>query len=329
MLLNIICLVGGLVLILVGANALTDGASALAKRWGVSDLVIGLTVVAFGTSAPELAISVLSSIEGNAGIAVGNVVGSNIFNILVIIGIVALLHPIKVEKSILANDIPLVMLSSVALLVIGSSAVLGVPGAPEISRVDALLLLLFFLVFLHFTFSRARRKEVSVASPGTTEEKAGAEIKEMSLWKALLWVAGGLGMLIFGGDIFVDGASGLAKSFGVSDDIIGLTIVAVGTSLPELATSIAAARKGKTGIALGNVIGSCIFNVFMVLGVAAAVRPLPFGEIGLVDLLTLTGASLLFWIFGHFFGRRRINRVEGGLTFACYIAYMVWTVANA
>lgn len=329
MILNFVFLVGGLVLILVGANALTDGASALAKRWGVSDLVIGLTVVAFGTSAPELAISVLSSIEGNAGIAVGNVVGSNIFNILLIIGVVALCRPMKVERSILANDIPLVLLSSVALLVIGCSAALGVVGAPEISRVDGLLLLLFFLVFLHYTFSRARRRAVSVTDPGSPEERAGAEIKPMKLWKSLLWVGGGLAMLIFGGNIFVDGASGLAAAFGVSEDIIGLTIVAAGTSLPELATSVTAARKGNTGIALGNVIGSCIFNVFMVAGVAAVVRPLPFGEIGSVDLLTLTGASVLFWLFGYFFGKRTITRAEGALMTTCYLGYMVWTVVNA
>lgn len=329
MILNFVFLVGGLVLILVGANALTDGASALAKRWGVSDLVIGLTVVAFGTSAPELAISVLSSIEGNAGIAVGNVVGSNIFNILLIIGVVALCRPMKVERSILANDIPLVLLSSVALLVIGCSAALGVAGAPEISRVDGLLLLLFFLVFLHYTFSRARRRAVSVTDSGSPEERAGAEIKPMKLWKSLLWVGGGLAMLIFGGNIFVDGASGLAAAFGVSEDIIGLTIVAAGTSLPELATSVTAARKGNTGIALGNVIGSCIFNVFMVAGVAAVVRPLPFGEIGSVDLLTLTGASVLFWLFGYFFGKRTITRAEGALMTTCYLGYMVWTVVNA
>lgn len=329
MILNFVFLVGGLVLILVGANALTDGASALAKRWGVSDLVIGLTVVAFGTSAPELAISVLSSIEGNAGIAVGNVVGSNIFNILLIIGVVALCRPMKVERSILANDIPLVLLSSVALLVIGCSAALGVAGTPEISRVDGLLLLLFFLVFLHYTFSRARRRAVSVTDPGSPEERAGAEIKPMKLWKSLLWVGGGLAMLIFGGNIFVDGASGLAAAFGVSEDIIGLTIVAAGTSLPELATSVTAARKGNTGIALGNVIGSCIFNVFMVAGVAAVVRPLPFGEIGSVDLLTLTGASVLFWLFGYFFGKRTITRAEGALMTTCYLGYMVWTVVNA
>lgn len=326
MLLDIICLIGGLALILTGANALTDGASALAKRWGVSDLVIGLTVVAFGTSAPELVISVVSSIEGNAGIAVGNVVGSNIFNIFMIIGIVALFHPVKVEKSLLANDIPLVLLSSVVLLTIGSSALLGVAGAPEISRVDAILLLLFFLVFLHYTFSQARKKSVA---PDTTEQDAGAQIKPMNIWKALLWTVGGLAMLIFGGDWFVDGASGLAKSFGVSDDIIGLTIVAMGTSLPELATSIAAARKGNTGIALGNVIGSCIFNVFMVLGLAALVRPLPFGEIGAFDLLTMTLASFLFWLFGYFYGNRTINRVEGALLVACYVAYMTCTIISA
>ena len=323
MLLNLLFLVSGLALILVGANALTDGASALARRWGVSDLVVGLTVVAFGTSAPELAISVLSAIGGSAGLAVGNVVGSNIFNLLCIIGVVALCHPVRVEKSLLANDIPLVLLSSAALLAIGGSAWLGVAGAPEVNRTDALLLILFFAIFLHYTFSRASRSSVSAAGP-PQEEKAAQAIPAMKLWKALLWVVGGLAMLISGGNIFVRGASGLASAFGVSEDIIGLTIVAAGTSLPELAASVVAARKGKTGIAVGNVIGSCLFNAFLVLGTSALVRPLPFGDIGAVDLLTLTGASLLFWLFGCFFGKRVINRVEGALLTLGYIVYIVY-----
>ncbi|MDE6218212.1 MAG: calcium/sodium antiporter [Muribaculaceae bacterium] len=329
MLLNIVCLIGGLILILGGANFLTDGASALAKRWGVSDLVIGLTVVAFGTSAPELCISVVSSLQGNAGIAVGNVVGSNIFNILVIIGIVAMCHPIKVEKSLLSNDIPMVVLSSVALLAMGCAPLLGEAGNPVIGRSDGILMLLFFMIFLHYTFSSARRSAMKAAKPDLHEENAGEEIKKMPLWKSLLWIAGGLAGLIYGGDIFVDGASGLARAFGVSDTVIGLTIVAVGTSLPELATSVAAARKGKTGIAVGNVIGSCLFNVFLVLGTAAVIRPLPFGNIGAVDLLTLTGASVLFLIFGQFYKLRTITRPEGALLTLCYIGYMAWLLATA
>ncbi|MCM1475989.1 MAG: calcium/sodium antiporter [Muribaculaceae bacterium] len=327
--LDILSLIGGLVLILCGANWLTDGASAMAKRWGVSDLVIGLTVVAFGTSAPELVISVMSSINGNAGIAVGNVVGSNIFNILVIIGVVALVRPIMVERSLLANDIPLVVLSSVALMAIGLGPILGSASEATATRVDGILLLLFFLIFLRYTFSQALKGGNDGTEPATQEEKVGEEIKAMGMGKSILLVVAGLAALIFGGDIFVDGASGIARSFGVSDAVIGLTIVAMGTSLPELATSITAARKGNTGIAVGNVIGSCIFNVFMVLGVAATIRPLPFGQIGLVDLTTLMGASLLFWIFGRYYKTLTITRLEGSILVPGYVAYTIYLVLGA
>lgn len=316
-------LIGGLVLILVGANVLTDGSSALAKRWGVSDLVIGLTVVAFGTSAPELVISVISAINGNAGLAVGNVVGSNIFNILVIIGLVAICKPILMQKSLLNNELPLVMLSSAVLLAIGSSALLGVPGKPSVTRVDGILLILFFLIFLRYTFSKAKDAD------GSEEQEKGAGIKSMPLWKSALWIVAGLAGLVFGGDIFVDGASGIAKSFGVSDAVIGLTIVAAGTSLPELATSLTAAFKGKTGIAVGNVIGSCLFNVFFVLGVSATIMPLPFGDIGMTDLLVLMLASVLFWVFGRWYKVQTISRPEGIILFLIYIAYIVYLVVNA
>ena len=326
MLLDIVMLIGGLALILVGATALTDGSSALAKRWGVSDLVIGLTVVAFGTSAPELTISVISAIHGNPGLAVGNVVGSNIFNILVIIGLVALVHPVKVDKTLLNNELPMVMLSSATLLTIGCGGILGVPGPPSVSRVDGILLLLYFLIFLRYTFSKVQKND---GGEPTVEAEAAGEIKKFPLWKSALWIAGGLAGLIYGGDIFVNGVSGLAKSFGVSDAIIGLTVVAAGTSLPELATSVLAACKGKTGIALGNVIGSCIFNIFMVLGASATIFPLPFGEIGITDLLVLMGASVLFWIFGHLFKVRTITRAEGAVMCIIYVAYTAWLLSNA
>lgn len=320
-------LIVGLVLILVGANGLTDGASALARRWGVSDLMIGLTVVAFGTSAPELTISIVSSIQHSPGLAVGNVVGSNIFNIAVIIGVVAMVRPIKVQKSVLQTEIPYVLLSSVALMAIGMGNMLGVPGPSTVGRPDGILLILFFLIFLRYTFSRAR---IMPVEPGddTEEKKAGEAIGDMPLWKSLLWVGAGLAMLVFGGDWFVKGASGIASSLGVSDAIIGLTIVAAGTSLPELATSLAAAVKGKTGIAIGNVIGSCIFNAFLVLGAAAAIYPLPFGDIGLIDLATLVVVSILFWIFGRVYKEREITRPEGALLFLIYVGYIVYLVFN-
>lgn len=315
---DIVWLIIGLLLILGGANWLTDGASAIAKKWGVSDLIIGLTVVAFGTSTPELSIGIISALKGSAPLAVGNVVGSNIFNIFVIIGIVALIHPIQIEKSILNTQIPLVILSSVALLAIGCGPWLGVPGPSEIIRPEGILLFLFFLIFMRYTFSQAK-----TASPDDPSAKEASSKPVMNIWKAIGLVILGLGALVIGGDRFVSGASGIAASLGMSEALIGLTIVAAGSSLPELATSIIAAIKGKTDIAVGNVIGSNIFNIFMVLGITATILPLPFGGIEVWDLFVMTGAAILFWIFGRQFGDKVINRVEGGFLFACYIAYIV------
>lgn len=316
-------LIIGLVLIIAGADWLTDGASSMAKRWGVSDLVIGLTVVAFGTSAPELSISLVSAIKGSAPMAIGNVVGSNIFNVLAIIGVVALAKPVKIERSIMQNEIPLVILASLALLAIGSGPELGAGTARIVSRPDGILLILFFLIFMRYTFS-----QVKTAPAGDPTEISAQQKPLMPMWKSVLWVILGLGALVWGGDRFVSGASGIASALGMSDAVIGLTIVAAGTSLPELATSLTAAIKGNTGIAVGNVIGSCIFNIFFVLGLTGAIMPLPFGGIGVTDLLVMTGAAVLFWLLGWKFGERVINRWEGGLLLACYIAYVAFQISK-
>ncbi len=317
MLAHILWLVLGLVLILAGANALTDGSAAIARKMGISDLVVGLTVVAFGTSAPELVISVLAACNGSAPLAIGNVVGSNIFNILAIIGITALVRPIVVERSVMTMEIPMVILSSVLLLIFGNSGMLDGGGMNVVSRVDGILLLIFFLLFMRYTFASAHRSSEDGA-PGVDEK----ESKPMPAWRACVYVIVGLGALIWGGDRFVSGASGIASAWGVSEAVIGLTIVAAGTSLPELATSIVAAVKGKPGLAVGNVIGSNIFNVLMVLGVSATITPLPFGSIGNLDLFTLLGASLAFYLFGWLFRERTITRVEGAILAAGYVAYI-------
>lgn len=321
MFLNIFWLIAGLVLILVGANMLTDGASAISRRMGISDLIVGLTVVAFGTSAPELVISVLSATEGSAEMAVGNVVGSNIFNILVIIGLTACIRPIKIDKGVMINEIPMVILAAVAMLVMGNSSLLNNGGINEVSRVSAIFLLIFGLLFLRYTIGSAKetaKPELDPTAKGVADKEA------MPIWKASLWVMIGLAGLIFGGDKFVDGASYVASALGVSDAVIGLTIVAIGTSLPELATSIVASAKGESGLAVGNVIGSNIFNVLFVLGIAGTVTPLGFGGIGNVDLMVLLGASVMFWVFGWFFKERTITRWEGALLFLGYIAYMIY-----
>ncbi len=334
MLLDIFYLILGAALILFGANYLTDGASAIAKRIGISDLIIGLTIVAVGTSAPELVVSIISAIKGNAGLAIGNVVGSNIFNIFVIIGVTALIRPMSIDKSLMSKDILLVLLSAIVLLVMGNTPLLNGASAPVLSRSDGIILLLFFMIFMRHTYSTATQTKPSIPESAGTQaidsgthtsqpESVSADKKNPDLFLSIIYILGGLAGLIWGGDRFVDGASGIASALGVSDAVIGLTIVAAGTSLPELATSVVAAIKGKPGIALGNVIGSNIFNIFMVLGVAATIHPIPFGGIGNFDLLTLTAACFLFWLFARYYKDRTITRLEGGLLVACYIAYVI------
>lgn len=327
--LNVILLIVGLGMILGGANYLTDGAAAIAKRFGLSDLVVGLTVVAFGTSAPELTISVISAIDGSGGMAIGNVVGSNIFNILMIVGVVALCRPIIVEKSIMTNEIPLVVLSCAALVAIYCGRWLD-GGISELTRVDGILLLLFFAIFMRYVWSQAHKAE---NEGGGEDLKEGDETVEKTqkggLVKAMVMTFGGLAALVWGGDIFVDSASGIARGLGVSDAVIGLTIVALGTSAPEFAASVTAALKGNSGMAVGNVIGSNIFNILLVLGVSGTVHPLTFGGVTPVDMGMLLGSTLLFWLFGWKFRVRTITRVEGGVMAAVYIGYITWLIINA
>lgn len=313
-----ILLIFGLALILVGANALTDGAAAVAKRFGISDLVIGLTVVAFGTSAPELVVSVMAAIQGSAELAVGNVVGSNIFNILAIVGCTAIVMPITVGRGTMSKEIPLVILCALIVWIMSSDTMIDGTSTDVISRVDGFVLLGFFLIFLSYTFS--------IAKDANPDEQG--EVKQMPMWKSCLWILGGLAGLIYGGQLFVDGASGIARSLGVSESIIGLTLVAAGTSLPELATSVVAALKKNPGIAIGNVIGSCLFNVFFILGCAATIAPLPLGGITQFDLLTFVGAAALLWLCGLLIGNRRITRIEGVLMVCCYIGYTLWLIIN-
>ena len=318
MLLDIVWLVVGLVLILVGANALTDGASDVAKRMGISELVIGLTVVAFGTSTPELVVSVMSALNGNAPLAIGNVVGSNIFNILVIIGITAMVRPVVVQKSVMSLEIPMMILTSVIVFLLGNSGFLDGSGVNRVSRLSGIFLLIFFLLFLRYTFASAKQPDLSL---GSSEPEPDRSL--MPVWKSAVYILGGLAGLVWGGDRFVEGAAGIASSLGVSDAVIGLTIVAAGTSLPELATSIVAAIKGRAGIVVGNVIGSNIFSVLAVLGISSIITPLPFGAITNFDLGTLLVASFLFYLFGWLFKERTITRAEGAVMTAVYIGYVV------
>lgn len=317
---NILFLIGGLLLILLGANGLTDGAASVAKRFNIPSIVIGLTIVAFGTSAPELTVSVSSALKGSADLAIGNVVGSNAFNTLMIVGCTALFAPITVTRNTLIKEIPLCILSAIVLFICANDILLDGSSENVISITDGLVLLCFFAIFLSYTFA--------IATSGNQAEE-GEEIVQMPIWKSVLYIAGGLAGLIIGGNFFVDGASGIARNLGVSESVIGLTLVAGGTSLPELATSIVAALKKNPEIAIGNVIGSNLFNIFFVLGCSASITPLHLAGINNIDLLTLIGASLLLWLVGVFFGKRTITRIEGSLMVLCYVAYTAFLIYQA
>lgn len=321
---NIVFLVGGLLLILLGANGLTDGAASVAKRFNIPNIVIGLTIVAFGTSAPELAVSVSSAIKGSADISIGNVVGSNLFNTLMIVGCTALFAPIVITRNTLQREIPLCILSSLALLICANDVFLDGAKENALSITDGLILLCFFAIFLRYTFA------IATHSPKEKLEKEEAteDIKQLPMWKSVLFILGGLGALIVGGSLFVDGASGIARGLGVSESIIGLTLVAGGTSLPELATSIVAALKKNPEIAIGNVVGSNLFNIFFVLGCSASITPLRLTGITNLDLWVLVGASILLWLFGVFFGKRTITRIEGSILMLCYIGYTAALIYN-
>ncbi len=325
---NLIFLIGGLLLILLGANGLTDGAASVAKRFNIPNIVIGLTIVAFGTSAPELTVSVSSALKGSADIAIGNVVGSNIFNTLMIVGCTALFAPIVVQRNTLRKEIPLCILSAFVLLFMANDLFLDGARENVISIADGLVLLCFFAIFLSYTFAISKKSmdRNEELNDGDVEDEE-TEIKELPLWKSALYIIGGLAALIYGGTLFVDGAGGIARSWGVSESIIGLTLVAAGTSLPELATSVVAALKKNPEMAIGNAIGSNLFNIFFVLGCSASITPLHITGITNFDLWVLVVSGILLWLFGVFFGKRTITRVEGTLMILCYVAYtavLIW-----
>ena len=316
MIADILLFIVGLALILSGANALTDGASSIAKRMKVSELVIGLTIVAFGTSAPELAVSAISAIKGNGDIALGNVVGSNLFNTLMIIGCTVLVRPLKVSRLLIKKEIPLCILASFVLILLCADATEGCV-AGGLSRTDGLVLLCFMAIFLSHTFSIAAGEEQNASESG---------IKEMSLWRAILFSIGGLIFLIAGGESFVRGASGLARALGASESLIAVTIVAGGTSLPELATSVVAALKGKSEMAVGNVVGSNLFNIFLILGLSSTISPIKLAGIGAIDLGMVLLSSIVLWFVGVFYKERTITRAEGALMIALYVAYTLYLI---
>ena len=304
-------------LVILGADWLTKGASALARRFNMSELLIGLTIVAIGTSLPELVISTGSALKGSPGLALGNIIGSNIYNGMFILGVTALLCPIKFDAKMLTREIPFNLLASVVLILVSGSMLVGGAPGEMVTRYGGMILLCFLAVFVRYTFS--------ITNDGGDEE-AG---EMMPVWKVLLFIAAGLAALIFGGNIFVDGATAIARVLGLSEAVIGITIVSAGSSLPELAVSVSAARKGNVGIALGNVLGSNILNIFFILGVSATITPIALDGFSFVDYYVLLASSLLIYIVTRFGGKAVINRFEGAVLVAGYVAYTTYLIMNA
>lgn len=322
MLVDILLFLLGIVLIIAGANYLTEGASTLARRMGLSPLVVGLTIVAFGTSAPELIVSLMSALKGNADIAMGNVIGSNIFNILAIGGVTAVVAPITITKSTIRREIPLMLLSFLVLFFLSYDTIFaGTAGTTEniLSRGEGLTLLGFFLIFLTYTFAIAKDAPDDPHADHTP-------IRTYPLWLLILFIVGGLVALVYGGDLFVSSASSIARTFGMSESFIGLTIVAAGTSLPELATSVAAALKKQPEIAVGNIVGSNIFNIFLILGVSSTITPIRIGGVTALDFLVMIAAGLMLCSFAVLFGQRIIKRGEGAILALGFIAYTIYLI---
>ena len=315
---TIIWLLVGLGLIVLGADWLVEGASSIARRAGVSEFVIGLTIVGFGTSCPELVVSLTGALEGNADIAVGNVVGSNIFNVLFILGLTALLCPVTMTEGNRKKDIPVALLVTVLLLAVGLNRTLwGIGPADSLSRWEGALFLAIFAAYIAHSFVTGK----------PTEENA-AETGSRKLWLAVLMVLAGLAGLIFGGNLFVDSATGLARTLGVSDKFIAVTILAGGTSLPELATSLVAALKGRNGLALGNILGSNVFNILLILGSSALITPLSLASVTRVDATVLTLSMVLLLLWAYTGRRERIDRWEGALMLLLFGAYYTYLFIN-
>ena len=322
----IILLLIGFVFLVKGADFFVDGASSVAKKLHVPSIIIGLTVVAMGTSLPETAVSVCASMAGQNSLAVSNVVGSNIFNIMVVIGFCALFASIAVDKDTLFRDFPFSVACTILLLVTG---IIGM----SLGRVDGIIFLVIFvgyIVVLVLAAMKARREKLEsikanatgAADAGSGEDDGEEEIKNYPLWLCLIFIVGGGAAIALGGDWVVDSASTIARTFGLSETLIGLTICSVGTSLPELVTSITAAKKNDTGMALGNAVGSCIFNILMVLGLAAVISPVSFIMTNVIDIVILLVFCAIVWLFS--WTKKEIKRTEGIIMLLMYIAYIVY-----
>lgn len=330
--LTYVFLIVGFVFLVKGADWFVSGSSSVAKLLHVPSIVIGLTIVAFGTSAPELAVSVTAALSGSNDIAIGNVVGSNFFNLLMVIGICALVKPIKIDISLMKREFPLSIISGVLLLIFS----LDFGHGNILSRIDGIIFIFIFICYISLQVYNALKSQKSsagnqnhlsaVPEVQAAEVAAKDEIQVMSPLMSAILIIVGLALVVLGGNMVVDSATEIARSLGLSEAFIGLTVVAFGTSLPELVTSFVAARKGENDLALGNVIGSNIFNILLILGVSAAIHPMNVAFASIIDLIILTVVSVITWLLA--WRGKKINRVEGGIMIAMYVIYVGYLLSQ-
>lgn len=317
MTIQILILIAGLLLILFGANYLVDGASSIAKRFGLSEFIIGVTIVGIGTSAPEMVVSFISAFQGKAEMAIGNIVGSNIFNTAMILGITAMISPLIITKSNLKKDIPLNILVTVLLIALGLNFTFTGLGKDQLSRIDGIILLGIFAWYLWSSFRS-----------DSADDEEDSEIKNYSIGLSALMIVGGLAGLICGGKLFVNAATEIAKIFGVSDKFIAITVMAAGTSMPELATCVVAALKGRGQLALGNILGSNISNILLILGGSALISPLSFTGMSVVDLGMVLTCSVFILASAYLFKKKKLDRFEGIILLLLEAGYMWYLIST-
>ena len=324
MLVDVLVLLGGLALVILGAEWLVDGASSIARKAGLSEFLIGMTIVGIGTSMPELVVSLTGALKGNADIAIGNVVGSNIFNVLMILGVTALISPISITRENKRRDIPLNILATVLLICFGMQhTIFGVGGSDTINALEGGVFLILFAAYMYLSFKAGN------VGDEKEEESEKESTKDRSVFVAVLMVIAGLAGLVFGGDVFVDSACRIALEAGLSDKFVAITILAGGTSMPELVTCVVAAAKNKGALALGNIIGSNISNILLILGASALACPLTFANMKVVDLGVITLSSVMLLVSAWTGRDNKISRWDGAsylLIFAAYMAYLILTI---
>ena len=320
MAIEILLLIAGLALVLIGAEALIDGASGLARRWGISEFVIGLTIVALGTSAPEMVVSFISAVEHNSDMAIGNIIGSNIFNTALILGLSAVIAPVIITRSNLRRDIPVNIGITVLLIVLGLKHTLFGIGQDGLSRVEGAVFVALFIWYMVSSFLHDKENLLVEESL----EEVGEKVKPMGIFKAILYLTAGIAALIFGGRLFVDHAQVIARMAGLSDKFIAITVLAAGTSLPELATSCIAAAKGKGQLALGNILGSNTSNILLILGGSALINPLSMGNISMIDYAAVFVCALSLVLFSWTGKRNSIDRFEGVILVLIQVLYFAY-----